>query len=648
MQATGGSEDAAGGGSRRTYHSVPCRVARELRRRWRSLKRRWSGPRVRFVYHERYGKVLQGAPLDPRRAERILAFLTEEGLVHREDLVMPRPAELRVLLYAHSAEYLQSLEQRESILRILGVPVSDEDLVQLLDLQRLQVGGTIQATRLAMRHGGIVVNLGGGLHHACRDTGMAFCLFNDVAVAITRLRARGFKEPILVVDLDLHDGNGTRSIFADDPTVFTYSIHNQHWGATEARASTSIALGDAVSDDVYLGTLLKTLPEALDRFTPGLVIYLAGADPASDDRLGNWCISAEGMLARDRFVIGLLRHRLGKVPTVVVLAGGYGREAWQYSARFFSWLVAGKAVEPPGTEELTLMHFRRLMARLDPAALTSDPGDYSFTLTEEDLVGIIPGEPHKTRFLGYFSKHGVELVLERFGILDQIRIRGFSHPLIRLDLDHPLGETLRIFSDDTREELLLELRVNRNQRVIQGFELLAVEWLLLQNPRAEFGPYRRPLPGQSHPGLGLLKEVFGWLVVLCEMLKLDGIYFSPSSYHVAAQSRRLVRFLRPEHEARFRAYQAALDGVSLASASRLVADGAVHHAESDEVVQWEGFPMVLPVSERLEQTVFSEEYERRVAAEQGRTTFQLVRAGSADEGPGPQQPEPDGRGRNLR
>ena len=115
-----------------------------------------------------------------------------------------------------------------------------------LDLQRLMAGGTIQATRLALRTGGIAVHLGGGFHHAMPDAGLGFCVFNDVAVAIRRLRGRGFAEPVLVVDLDLHDGNGTRRIFADDPTVHTFSIHNDHWGDTEAVASTSIALGPGV------------------------------------------------------------------------------------------------------------------------------------------------------------------------------------------------------------------------------------------------------------------------------------------------------------------------------------------------------------------------------------------------------------------
>jgi len=595
--------------------SIPQRVGREVRRRWRCLRRAWTHRDIRFVYHRDYVHSLSGVPMDRARAERILGSLVEEGLVDRVDIEVPRRASLRNLLRAHSPAYLEALERKDALLRILGVAVSEDDAERVLELQRVVTGGTIHATRLALSGRGVAVNLGGGFHHAHRDSGQAFCVYNDIAVAITRLRARGFREPILVVDLDLHDGNGTRSIFANDPTVHTYSIHNEHWGDTRAEEATSLALGAGVTDEVYLGTLLKTLPPVAEAFQPGLVIYLAGADPAEDDTLGNWKITAEGMLTRDRFVTALFRRRRRPLPMVVVLAGGYGERAWRYPARFFSWLLAGREIEPPETEELTLMRFRRLVEGLDPAALTSEPGDFSWRLTDEDLVGIIPGAARPTRFLRYFSRRGLELVLESVGILDQLRMRGFDHPTVDVALDHPLGQTLRVWGGPDRRELLIELRVDRSARAVPGMEVVVIEWMLLQNPRAEFGPYRRPLPGQQHPGLGLLKEVFGWLVVVCERLNLDGIYYNPSSYHVAAQSRKLVRFLRPEHEARFRAFEEALHGMRLTEASRAVAEGRVRDRETGEPLTWEGWPMVMPVSDRLKEQVYGEAYEARVAEE---------------------------------
>jgi acetoin utilization deacetylase AcuC-like enzyme len=564
------------------------------------------------VYHPFYEHTHSAVPLDPQRAAKIIAFLVEEGLFEPDDLWLARAPALRVLLRVHDADYIESFQQHEVVERIFGAALTDEELEQVVDMQRYAVGGTIQATRLALQNRGVAVNLGGGHHHATRDTGMGFCLYNDVAVAVARLRAKGFREPILIVDLDAHDGNGTRSIFAQDTSVHTYSIHGDHWGDTAAVASTSIALGDDVEDEVYLGTLLKTLPEVVAETRPGLVVYLAGTDVAADDVIGNWNLSAHAVLVRDQFVIEAVRRANRRLPVAVVLAGGYGRRSWRYTARFLAWLICGRMIEPPGNEELTLQRFRRIRATIDPSSLTSEPGDFDWKLTEDDLVGILPGAPRPTRFLSYFSRHGVELLLERFGILDQLRMRGFDHPTVEVDLSHPVGHTVRIFGDPAGTDLLMELRVARDSRLAPGCELLVIEWLLLQNPRSDFGPYRRPLPGQNHPGLGMLKEVFSWLVVIAEVLELDGIGYVPSNYHVAAQSRRLVAFVRPEHEAWMQALEELFDGVPLAEASRMVADERVIIEATGEPLRWKGYAMVLPVSDKLEQKVSGEAYDEAV------------------------------------
>jgi acetoin utilization deacetylase AcuC-like enzyme len=597
---------------------------RELRRRWRAARSRWRRQNVQVVFHPAYERGVRTVPLDHQRAERILSFLFEERLLAQDEVLVPRRPTVRALLRVHDPEYLESLQRRSVVERVFGTPVSDGDLENLVETQRMMVGGTVYASILAVDRGGIAVNLGGGLHHALRDAAMGFCLFNDIAVAIARLRYRGFSGPVLVVDLDMHDGNGTRAIFSRDPTVHTYSIHAEHWGEIDAEESTAIALGDEVEDELLLGTLLKTLPDVVEAVQPGLAVFLAGTDPAADDVLGTWNLTSGGMLSRDRFVMDLLRNRPRPIPVVVVLGGGYGDNSWKYTARFMSWLLSGRALEPPANEEQVLRRFRRIRETLDATDLTSEPDIYSWRLSDEDLVGIMPGAPRETRFLGYFSKHGVELLLERFGILDQLRVRGYKYPTVTLDPEHPLGQTVRILDDADRDQLLMELRVNRSQRVVPDNEVLVVEWLLLQNPRAQFGPYRRPLPGQSHPGLGLLKELFGWLVVVCEILELDGIYYSPSSYHVAAQSRQLVRFLLPQHEARYRALESALVGLDLAAASRAVSDGKVVDAVSGEQVSWEGYPMVLPVSDRLRDRVFGDEYEAGVAAELARLDLVLA------------------------
>ena len=601
--------DAGNRGRRR----FPGRAIHAACRSWRRLVRRTSGSGIAAVYNQAYEQSLGVVPLDTQRATKILAFLTEEGLFESEDLWVARAPALRGMLRVHDDDYIESLQRHEVVERIFGAPMTDEELERVVEMQRVAVGGTIQVARLAIQRRSIAVNLGGGQHHATRDAGMGFCLFNDIAVAIARLRNRGFRDPILVVDLDLHDGNGTRAIFAQDPSVHTYSIHNDHWGDTSAVASTSIALGDKVGDEVYLGTLLKTLPEVFAEIKPGLVIYLAGTDPAGDDVLGNWEISSRGMLVRDQFVIEIARRRNRRMPIAVVLGGGYGPRTWKYTARFLGWVIRGRVIEPPGNEEQTLRRFRRIMNSIDPSALTSEPGDFNWKLTEDDLAGIMPGTPRRTRFLSYFSPHGVELLLEKIGVLDQLRVRGFSHPTVKVDLSHPVGQTVRILDGPDCEELLVELRVNRDSRMVPTCEVLQLEWLLLQNPRAEFGPYRRPLPGQTHPGLGMLKEVFGWLVVVAEVLELDGIAYVPSNYHVAAQSRRLVSFVDPRHEAWMQALEELFAHVPLAEASGLVADGKVIIEATGEPLVWQGYAMVLPVSEKLKAKVTGEDYDRVVA-----------------------------------
>jgi acetoin utilization deacetylase AcuC-like enzyme len=569
---------------------------------------------VRFVYHDAYAMTLDGALLDPARGQKILGFLIDEGLLDRDDISVPRRPAVRSLLRVHDPDYIEAVGHDSEVTeRIFGEKVGDAAIEQVVEMQRLGVGGTIQATRLALQGRSVAINLGGGFHHAERDRGLGFCIFNDVAVAIARLRAKGFREPVLVVDLDIHDGNGTRSIFAHDSTVYTYSVHNQHWGDTDIEDSTAIALGADVGDEIYLGTLLKSLPDVMMKVRPGLVIYVAGTDPAADDPLGNWKISADGMFRRDRLVIELLRHARRRVPLVVLLAGGYGNASWRYSARFFSWLISGKVARTPDNAEMILRRFRRIRSSLNPSDLTAEPSGFGWRLTEEDLVGVLPDAPKRTRFLSHFSQHGVELLLERLGLLDQLRLKGFRHPAVEVDLTGSVGDTIRVWSEPDHRELLMELRANRSSRVVSGCEALGIEWLLLQNPRAHFGPYRRPLPGQKHPGLGLLKEVFGWLVVVGEVLDLDGIYYVPSSYHVAIQSRRRVRFLKPGHEAWMQGLDELFADVSLAEASNTIADGRVVDEVTGYRLDWKGYPMVLPVSEKLRERVTGEAYEARVA-----------------------------------
>jgi hypothetical protein len=173
-------------------------------------------------------------------------------------------------------------------------------------------------------------------------------------------------------------------------------------------------------------------------------------------------------------------------------------------------------------------------------------------------------------------------------------------------------------------ELLVEISVNRSRRAISSFEVMVIEWLLLQNPKEPFTPDRPRLPGQNHPGLGLLREFFGWLVMLCEILELDGIVFTPSRYNVAALSHKLVRFVEPEHEARFRAFEKLLADRPLATRTRLINQDKILDADTGRPARWDAQPMVLPVASQLEAAVFGSAYEEAVAARQASIQLKLA------------------------
>lgn len=578
-------------------------------------------PELVIVHHPRYAALKLGRLFDSARADKILAFLADRDLVRRRDVSRPRPSSLENILRVHTVDYVESLSDRQVVGTILGVSVSEKQVHEALDLFRLAVGGTIQATRLALRTGKVAVHTSGGFHHAMPDEGMGFCVYNDVAIAIARLRAHGFDEPILVVDLDLHDGNGTRAAFAADPTVHTFSIHNIHWDEREAVASTSVALGSDVTDEKFFATLSERLPPIVQRHRPGLVVYVAGVDGAADDALGDWRLTADGLIERDRFVVGLLRNETRAIPLAVVLAGGYGSSAWRYSARFFGWLAGGEVIEPPDDAELVLRRFRAISRGWDPES-SAGVDDDDWGLTEEDLLGLVTQQ--ETRFLATFSRHAVELQLEQLGVLDKVRTLGFESPTLVLDIPRGLDQVLRLYGGPHRTDLLMELKASRSRGIVPDAEVIEIGWLLLQNPRASFTANRPQLPGQEHPGLGLLREVVSWLIVVCERLRLDGIAFVPSQYYMAGVGARHLKFVDPAHQGRFEALHAAIRMLGFAQANQVLNAGEVVDDATGEPVRWEPRPMVLPVSDRLRARVAGRDYREEAARVRSRVSFKLL------------------------
>jgi len=597
-------------------------------------------PGPRFVIHKRYQIDIPFAEYDSRRPFRILGYLRRRHMLRRGMLLRPRPVSLNRLQQVHDPDYIRSLENPGALEPILGLSLGLKDQDRFLCVQRMMCGGTLKSAHNALKRGNVAVNLGGGLHHAGHDKGSGFCVFNDVAVAIAFLRDRGHEIPILVVDLDLHDGDGTREIFADDPTVHTFSIHNRDLGETRAVASTSIALGTDVNDDVYLAAIREHLPRVFESFEPGLVFYLAGSDPSVDDRLGDWRITLEGMLERDRYVMDLARPAgvPNPVPTVILLAGGYGPMAWRHGAGFFSWLLSGSSkLDIPLELELPVDHYRKLARLMKHPGLqpdekpSSEPsGDNNrapipendWGLNEHDLggAGVMPD----TRFLGVYSRHGIELALEESGLMERLRQRGFMALRVAIDLDDPLGHTLRILAGETDPQVVVEMKLRVNRKMESGQPLLSVEWLLIQNAGTSFNLFRPLLPGQKFPGLGLLRDTVAVLIVVCERMDLDGLVFTPTHFHLARMSQPMASFADPVYQARLSALLHAVRNLRLNEAARAVETGSVEDTATGEPVLWEPTPMVIPVARSLKDFYGSTEYESRVAAARQDFHFRLT------------------------
>ena len=276
-----------------------------------------------------------GIPLPPGHRFPVSksARLREQVARHCTDvqLVEAPAASDGELALAHTPDYMHAVDAGllpAPAQRAIGLPWSPA----MVERARRSVGGTICAARTALDEG-IAVQLAGGTHHAHADRGAGFCVFNDTAVAARLMqaevhRARRSLLRVLVIDLDVHQGDGTATIFADDPTVFTLSIHGErNFPLRKARSDLDVELRDGCGDGDYLRALDAALNTAWDRLAsapPGLAFYLAGADPHEGDRLGRLRLTFDGLAERDRRVLDALRVR--GIPVAVSMAGGYGAD----------------------------------------------------------------------------------------------------------------------------------------------------------------------------------------------------------------------------------------------------------------------------------------------------------------------------------
>jgi len=276
---------------------------------------------MRLAYHKDYFVALPPShPFPMAKYPLLYERLRRNGLVGDGSLIEPAEADLEELRLVHTDEYLERLAAGSldaAAVRKLGVPWS----AALWRRSRLAARGTLEAARAALDDG-LAGNLAGGTHHAFPGHGEGFCVLNDVAVAIRVLQREGRIRRALVVDLDVHQGNGTAAIFEDDADVFTFSMHGErNYPTRKMRSTLDVGLVDGVQDDDYLAILERHLAAILAGFTADLVFYLAGVDPAQGDRYGRLRLTDDGLRRRDRRVLETCR-RAG-LPVVITIAGGY-------------------------------------------------------------------------------------------------------------------------------------------------------------------------------------------------------------------------------------------------------------------------------------------------------------------------------------
>ena len=254
---------------------------------------------------------------------RLRRRVVEAGIVAPLDILTPAAATEAELLRAHDADYVRRAcagTLTEAEVREIGLPWSPE----LIERSRRSCGATVEACRSALEDG-VAVNLAGGTHHAHAGKGAGYCVFNDAAVAARALQAEGRVRRVVVLDCDVHQGDGTAAIFADDPAVFTFSVHGaRNYPMRKPPSDLDIGLDDGTKDDAYLDAVGRGVRLALASAGADLAIYLAGADPFEGDRLGRMAVTKAGLAERDRLVFALCRA--AGLPVAVAMAGGYARE----------------------------------------------------------------------------------------------------------------------------------------------------------------------------------------------------------------------------------------------------------------------------------------------------------------------------------
>jgi acetoin utilization deacetylase AcuC-like enzyme len=278
--------------------------------------------RPRFVYLPDYYCDIGEHVFRTEKYELLYRRLVDEGLLEPSQLLRPEPATREQLELVHTAEYVDDLLNGAWTKRTRSseMPISADIIESFV----LGAGGSILASRHAINEHTGTMNLAGGFHHAFPDWAEGFCYINDVAVAARNMQEEGLAERSIVVDCDLHQGNGTAYVFRDDPDVFTFSIHQQNIYPLKRRSDCDVGLPNLCTGDEYLRKLQAHLEPALEEHRPDFGLYVAGADPYEGDLLGSLRLTMEDLRARDDLVLSAFVER--DIPFAVVLAGGYAED----------------------------------------------------------------------------------------------------------------------------------------------------------------------------------------------------------------------------------------------------------------------------------------------------------------------------------
>ncbi|WP_075343556.1 histone deacetylase family protein [Tenacibaculum agarivorans] len=279
---------------------------------------------LKIAYHEIYNHPLPANHRFPMEKYDLLPQqLMYEGTCTEDNFFEPEIPNNKHFFTVHTSEYFFdllniTLSKKEE--RKIGFPLSE----QLIAREMIIADGSMKATEFAIENG-IAMNIAGGTHHAFSNSGEGFCLLNDQAVAARYLQQKGLADRILIVDLDVHQGNGTAEIFGDDPSVYTFSMHGKaNYPFHKEQSDLDIALESETSDDEYLSILKRTLPLLIADHKPDFIFYLCGVDILESDKLGKLSVSIEGCAVRDRFVLQTCYDQ--KIPVMCSMGGGYSKD----------------------------------------------------------------------------------------------------------------------------------------------------------------------------------------------------------------------------------------------------------------------------------------------------------------------------------